>query len=91
VRRFNDYCDEFEYLIQAGIALEVRAVSNPKFPLLESQKKNLLKLYLNDVGILINLLYANNIRAILDDMKSINLGTVYESVVAQELHATGTN
>lgn len=88
-RRFNDYCDEFEYLIQAGIALEVRAVSNPKFPLLESQKKNLLKLYLNDVGILTNLLYANNIRAILDDVKSINLGTVYESVVAQELHAHG--
>ena len=88
-RRFNDYCDEFEYLIQAGIALEVRAVSNPKFPLLESQKKNLLKLYLNDVGILTNLLYANNIRTILDDVKSINLGTVYESVVAQELHAHG--
>jgi hypothetical protein len=56
---------------------------------LESQKKNLLKLYLNDVGILTNLLYANNIRAILDDVKSINLGTVYESVVAQELHAHG--
>lgn len=85
--RFSEYQDEFEYLIQAGIALNVNAISNPKFPLRESQSKNLLKLYLNDVGILTNLLYKNNIRAILDDNKSINLGAVYESVVAQELTA----
>lgn len=85
--RFSEYKDEFEYLIQAGIALHVSAISNPKFPLCESQSKNLLKLYLNDVGILTNLLYKNNIRAILDDNESINLGTVYESVVAQELVA----
>ncbi|MCQ2606660.1 MAG: AAA family ATPase [Bacteroidales bacterium] len=85
--RFFEYKDEFEYLIQAGIALHVSAISNPKFPLCESQSKNLLKLYLNDVGILTNLLYKNNIRAILDDNESINLGTVYESVVAQELVA----
>ena len=44
---------------------------------------------MNDVGILTGLLYRNNIRAILDDIKSINLGTVYESVVAQELIAHG--
>ena len=85
--RFSEYRDEFEYLIQAGIALHVNAISNPKFPLRESQSKNLLKLYLNDVGILTNLLYKNNIRAILDDVESINLGTVYESAVAQELTA----
>lgn len=85
--RFADYRDEFEYLIQAGIALNVNAISNPKFPLRESQSKNLLKLYLNDVGILTSLLYQNNIRAIFDDDTSINLGTVYESVVAQELAA----
>ena len=49
----------------------------------------LLKLYLNDVGILTNILYKHNIRAILDSEKSINLGTVYESVVASELKAHG--
>ena len=48
-------------------------------------------LYLNDVGILTNILYRNNIRAVLDDVKSINLGTVYESVVASELKAHGFN
>jgi hypothetical protein len=86
---FSDYADEFEYLISAGIALEVKATSNPVFPLLESSVKNLLKLYLNDVGILTCLLYGNNIRAILDDEKSINLGSVYETVVACELIAHG--
>lgn len=72
-KTFNDYDDEFEYLISAGIALNVQAISNPVFPLIESTEKNLLKLYLNDIGILTSKLYGNNIRAILDDQKSINL------------------
>ncbi len=88
-KTFNDYCDEFEYLIGAGIALNVQAISNPAFPLIESTGKNLLKLYLNDVGILTGILYGNNIRAILDDERSINLGSVYETVVASELIAHG--
>lgn len=90
-KRFSNYQDEFDYLINAGIALEVKAVSNPVFPLDEHSGKNLLKLYLNDVGILSSILYANNIRAILDSEKNINLGTVYEAAVAQELKAHGKN
>ena len=88
-KTFADYQDEFEYLISAGIALQVQAISTPVFPLIESTGKNLLKLYLNDVGILTGILYGNNIRAILDDERSINLGAVYESVVASELAAHG--
>jgi len=88
-KAFRDYEDEFEYLISAGIALQVQAISNPVFPLIESSGKNLLKLYLNDVGILSGILYGHNIRAILDDQKSINLGSLYESVVASELAAHG--
>jgi len=88
-KTFNDYCGEFEYLISAGIALNVQAISNPTFPLIESTGKNLMKLYLNDVGILTGILYGNNIRAILDDERSINLGSVYETVVASELIAHG--
>jgi len=69
--------------------LDVHAISNPHFPLSESLQKNLLKLYLNDVGLLTGLLYHNNIRSVLEDMRSVNLGSVYESVVAQELRAHG--
>lgn len=86
-KTFNNYSDEFDYLISAGIALNVQAISNPVFPLIESAGKNLLKLYLNDVGILTNILYKNNIRAILDNEKSVNLGSVYETVIASELIA----
>lgn len=88
-KRFGDYQDEFDYLVSAGIALNVRAISTPVFPLLESSGKNLLKLYLNDVGILTGLLYGNNIRAVLSDQTSVNLGSVYESVMASELIAHG--
>lgn len=88
-KTFHDYEDEFEYLISAGIALQVQAISNPVFPLIESTGKNLLKLYLNDAGILTGILYGSNIRAVLDDQKSINLGSVYETVVASELIAHG--
>lgn len=88
-KSFNDYSNEFEYLVSAGIALKVQAISNPTFPLIESAGKNLLKLYLNDVGILTGILYGNNIRAVLGDEKSINLGSAYETVVASELIAHG--
>lgn len=88
-RQFTDYEQEFEYLISAGVALEVRAVSNPRFPISESETKNLLKLYLNDVGLLSYLLYNTNINAILNDDSSVNLGNLYETAVAQELHAHG--
>lgn len=88
-KTFNNYADEFDYLIGAGIALNVQALANPTFPLIESSGKNLLKLYLNDVGILTSILYGNNINAVLKDEKSINLGSVYETVVASELTAHG--
>lgn len=88
-KTFADYQDEFDYLISAGIALSVQAISTPVFPLIQSSGKNLLKLYLNDVGILSGILYGNNIQAIMSDEESINLGSVYECVVASELIAHG--
>ncbi len=87
--RFSTYQEEFDYLVDSGVALEVGAVTGPQFPLLESSTRNLIKLYLNDVGLLTSLLYGRNIKAILDDERSVNLGAVYESVVAQELYVHG--
>ncbi len=88
-KQFSDYANEFEYLTNSGVALDVSAISNPRFPLVESEQKRLVKLYLNDVGLLTGILYGLNVNAVLQDIKSINLGTVYESVVAQELAAHG--
>lgn len=50
-----------------------------------------MKLFLNDVGLLTNIFYGTNINAILNDTKSVNLGSAYETVVATELIAHGNN
>lgn len=87
--RSKEYMEEIDYLISSGVALEVKAVSNPVFPLTESSRKNLLKLYLNDVGLLTEALYKNNIKAVLSDENGVNLGSVYECAVAMELASLG--
>ena len=42
-----------------------------------------------EIKLLTGILYRNNIRPVLDDIRSINLGSVYENVVAQELRTHG--
>lgn len=84
---FEKYQDEFEYLVSAGVANQVKAVSNPKFPLFDATAKNLIKLYYNDVGILTNILFKTSVQPILNTDKNINLGSVYEHACATELKA----
>lgn len=88
-KRYSSYADEFDYLISSGIAHEVKAISNPVFPLCQSADKNLLKLYMNDVGLLSGLLYQNNVKPILETVPSVNLGALYETAVAGQLKALG--
>lgn len=90
-KRASDYEEEVEYLISSGIALEVKAISNPKFPLTETEHKNLLKLYLNDPGLLTAMLYQNNPMPVLNTECGINLGSVYECAVACQLAANGNS
>ena len=88
-KRMADYQDEFEYLISSGIPLEVQAISKPSYPLVENSGKNLLKLYMSDIGLLTGILYHNDVLPIMNDKCGVNLGSVYENVVAQELKAHG--
>ena len=88
-KRMADYQDEFEYLISSGITLEVQAISKPSYPLVENSGKNLLKLYMSDIGLLTGILYHNDVQPIMNDKCGVNLGSVYENVVAQELKAHG--
>ena len=83
------YQDEFDYLLSSGCVLGAKAISNPVFPLCESASKNLIKLYYNDAGLLTNLLYKNNIDAVLNKDSGVNLGSVYETACAMELSAHG--
>jgi len=87
--RSSGYEDEFDYLLSSGVALGSKAVANPVFPLALSSSKNLIKLYYNDVGLLTNLLYRNNVMAVLNQDAGINLGSVYETAAMMELSAHG--
>lgn len=86
-RRAADYEEEVEYLISSGTALGVSAISNPKFPLTETERKNLIKLYFNDPGLLTAALYRTNPVPVLLTECGINLGSVYECSVACQLAA----
>lgn len=86
-KRAADYEEEIDYLVSSGITLEVKAISNPRFPLVETEHKNLLKLYLNDPGLLTAVLYQNNPMPVLKNECGIHLGSVYECAVACQLAA----
>lgn len=89
--RFGAYENEFDYLLSSGIVLGSKAISEPKFPLIQSANKNLIRLYMNDVGLFTNILYKNNIQAVFEDKEKANLGAVYETVIATELQSHGHN
>ena len=87
--KFERYQNSFLWLKNAGVALPVYNVEEPKMPLLLARSRNLFKLFQNDIGLLAAQ-YAEGIqlRIIIGD-KNINYGSVYENVVAQELVAHG--
>lgn len=82
----SKYAEEsFLWLTDAGIALPVYCANEPKAPLILSKSRNLLKLFLCDVGLLASM-YMNNLQVkILSGEKDINFGAVYENAVTQEL------
>lgn len=89
--KFNRYENSFIWLKEAGVALPVYNVDSPTLPLELSKSRNLFKLFSNDVGLLA-CQYADGIQLkILNDETDLNIGAVYENLVAQELHAHGFN
>ena len=64
-------------------------MTEPKIPLVLSEKPSLFKLFSNDVGLLAAQ-YMDGIQLkILNGEEDINFGSVYENAVAQELSAHG--
>ena len=87
--KFANLGDEFLWLKEAGVALPVVNVEEPKTPLKLAEKPTLFKLFSNDVGLLAAQ-YMNGIQLrILNGDADINFGSVYENAVAQELIAHG--
>lgn len=87
--RFERYRNSFLWLKDAGVAIPVYNVEEPKVPLLLSKSRNLFKLFQNDIGLLAAQ-YAEGIQLrIITGDKNINFGAIYENAVAQELTAHG--
>jgi predicted AAA+ superfamily ATPase len=87
--KFERYENNFLWLKDAGVALPVYNISEPKIPLLLSSKRNLFKLFLSDIGLLTSLYGSSTKIKILNQENSINSGAIFENVVAQELCAHG--
>lgn len=87
--KFRRYENDFLWLKNAGVAIPVYNVEEPRLPLQLAQTRNLFKLFQNDVGLLA-CQYTDNIQLrILNGDKSINHGSVFENAVAQEITAHG--
>lgn len=87
--RVEMYDDEFLWLKDAGVAIPVYNIEEPKVPLKLASSRNLFKLFSNDTGLLA-CQYSGGIQLrILTGDDAINYGAIYENVVAQELKAHG--
>ena len=87
--RAEMYENEFLWLKDAGVAIPVFNVDEPKLPLKLASSRNLFKFFSNDVGLLA-CQYSDGIQLkILTGDDAINHGSIYENVVAQELLAHG--
>lgn len=84
--------DDFLWLTNACVSLPVYNVTEPIIPLQLSCQRKTLKLFMNDIGLLISCLLDTGIREnLLNKEKEINYGAPYENVCAQELYAHGFN
>lgn len=87
--KFDRVENSFLWLSNAGVALPVYNVEEPKVPLMLARSRNLFKLFQSDIGLLASQ-YADGIQMrIIKGDKDINFGSVYENAVAQELVAHG--
>lgn len=87
--RYRQYANDFLWLKQAEMALPTYNVEAPVAPLKLNEKRNLFKLFQNDVGLL-SCQYASGVQLkILQGETIINYGAIYENAVAEELYAHG--
>lgn len=87
--KFERFQNDFLWLKNAGVAIPVYNVEEPRMPLRLALSRNLFKLFSNDVGLL-TAQYADGIQVrILSGDVAVNFGAIYENAVAQELLCHG--
>lgn len=87
--RLNRYDNSFKWLDDAGVALPCYNVSAPQPPLQMNRKHSLFKLFMGDTGLLCAASMDNIQLDLLQGRLSINMGSILENIVAQELKAKG--
>mgnify|MGYP004592366471 FL=1 len=87
--RLIRYEDSFNWLADAGVALPCYNVTEPQAPLQLSEKRNLFKLYMNDVGLLCASCMENIQFDLLMGNVDINMGSILENAFAQNLRSNG--
>lgn len=83
------YESSFLWLADAGVALPCYNVTEPKAPLLLNEKHSLFKLFFADTGLLCAATMQNLQFALLQGDVSVNLGSVLENMMAQQLRCNG--
>lgn len=88
-KRYMSVASDFDWLEDAGVVIPVRRSADPQFPLGLSEERGNFKLYLSDVGLLFSTFPAADVKRLLSKASDLNLGSVFENAVAQELRAHG--
>ena len=87
--RLNRYENSFKWLTDAGVALACYNVNVPQPALKLNEKHSLFKLYMNDTGLLCAACMENIQFDILNGNVGLNLGSILENVIAQQMKANG--
>ena len=86
---YDRYAEDFIWLADAGVALPVVNVSEPRHPLKMAEQRSFFKLFANDVGLLCAMAEVDVVKSILSDDLGVNYGSIYENAIAQELACHG--
>lgn len=89
--KFDRYENSFLWLKDAGVALPVYIANQVEIPLEISKDKNTFKLFYSDVGLLEPYFSVSIGESLMsgNDSSLMNKGSLYESVIAQELFSHG--
>ena len=87
--KLNRYENSFKWLSDAGVALPCYNVTVPQSPLKLNEKHSLFKLFMGDIGLLCASCMENVQFSILNGDLEINMGSILENVMAQQLQSNG--
>lgn len=89
--RLTRYENSFLWLSNAGVSLPCYNLEEPQLPFQLNEKHSLFKLFMNDIGLLCAMCMENIQFSILQGDMSINLGSILENAIAQQLKSNGYN